>query len=48
MRKVAPPPAVSKTSTVPLCAAMMPETIARPSPLPPVLRVREVSARQKR
>ena len=42
---VAPPPSVFPTRTDPECEPTMAATIARPSPLPPVSRVREVSAR---
>ena len=45
-RNVAPPPGVSTTSTIPLCAATIDETMASPRPDPPVSRVRDVSARQ--
>ena len=42
---VAPPPSVLSTRTEPPCEPTMAATIARPRPLPPVSRVREVSAR---
>ncbi len=43
--RVAPPPGVSLSRTVPSCEATMAETMANPNPLPPVSRFRDESAR---
>src|SRR5207237_9313424 len=44
---VAPPPGVSDTDTFPPCAAATAETMERPSPTPPLSRLRLGSARKK-
>ena len=48
MVNVAPAPRVLVTATAPPCASASLRTIDRPSPLPPVRRLRLLSARQKR
>ena len=45
MRTVRPPPFVFVSEAFPRCAPRMPETMARPRPEPPDLRLRDESAR---
>jgi hypothetical protein len=44
-KTVVPVPASLLAFTDPRCASMIERTIARPSPVPPLLRVREASTR---